>query len=237
MINQTNEFNKSIPNILCDDIIEQFLLEKNINNNFNKNFYIKNENDFIKQNDTINNFFDFKQFEIPKNCLKWNKIENILYKQLLINLKKYKDEILLFINSIKYNDRNYDYNELNVLLNKKIYLKSYYIQEYKAKHSNIFITDYNKINNRYNIITFIYFLNDYDDDDCKIIISNHFSNSDDKNIPVGEKERLSVPSENESVIIKPKKGKLVLFSENMNYQYKYELSKNTIYLITGQLYY
>ena len=43
--------------------------------------------------------------------------------------------------------------------------------------------------------------------------------------------------EKDEIIIKPKKGKLVLFSENMNYQYKYKLSENSIFLITGQLYY
>ena len=220
MINQTFEINKSITNILCDDIISIFLLENNFINKYNKNYFLINDDKIIKMNDSSINYFDFKQFEIPKNSLKWNKIESILYKQLLINLKNYKDEILQFINSIEYNNIYNDYNEFNIFLNNKIFLKSFFIQEYKATNPNIFITDFNKQNSRYNIITFIFFLND--DNNCEIIITNN-------NTGLLEKK--------DEIIIKPKKGKLVLFSENMNYQYKYKLSENSIFLITGQLYY
>ena len=51
-----------LSDFLCDDIIELF-----------------NDND----NDSL---------IIPKHCNKWNKIEKILYRELLINIKKYKNK-------------------------------------------------------------------------------------------------------------------------------------------------
>ena len=85
----------------------------------------------------------------------------------------------------------------------------------KAINDN-FIGKYNFTPNRYNVLTYIFFLND----------------------SYNEHEIILNVSENELYNIKAEKGKLVLFPENKNYPYKCNLSKNNIqYIISGQLYY
>jgi hypothetical protein len=129
MNNKIQEFLNILTFPLCKDIIKLFL--KNKNN--------------IQKNDLIYNYFEF---EIPKNSNIWRKIETILYKQLLIHFKKYK-ELSFKIDSID-NDTN---------LNNILTLDSFVIQEYNATRIDSNIENFNKKLSRYNILTFIYCLN------------------------------------------------------------------------------
>jgi hypothetical protein len=193
MINEALEIENSIPYSLCDDIINMF-------ENAPEDIICKKYKREFPEN------FEFKQLEIPKNTQEWVKIEILLYKQLLININKYKDLV--------FNIKNME-NELNRLLTKRIILTSFNIQKYFTNENDILIEDFNKNHSRYNFLTFVYYLNN--SDKSEICINNL-----DKNVS-----------------IKPKKGKLVIFSENLNYKYKYKMpqKESNLYIITGTFYY
>lgn len=173
------ESNKSLTNILCDTIIEEFEEE---HNEINQNWFI-----------------------IPKKNETWERIERILYKQLLICLNEYKMKLIGEINTN---------NDLILLLNKTLYTKDFIIQ--KLEPSESCISKYYFKPNRYNVLTYVFYLNDIDEGGEVIINVNY------------EKEEL----------IRPKKGFLILFPENIEYPYKLQLpKKHTQYIITGQLCY
>jgi len=195
--NEVIDFNNVIPNILCDEIIKKF------ENSENKSKKYKNK--------TIlsNNSFNFEQFEIPKQDNEWKKIEIMIYKQLLIHLNKYKQQIF-DINNLGTN------NFLNVLFNTNLYLTSYHIQKYSPKENSVYIEDFNKIHSRYNCFTFVYFLNSNDEAEITIDTKNNI-------IPIA---------------IKPRKGNLVIYTENIDnkYTYKLPLLRDNLYINTRQLY-
>ena len=77
--NILNIFENSITELLCEDIIEMFEREKskctiNFDDNKNDNYY--------------------SEFIIPKNDKNWEKIERILYKELLTKVYKYKQNLI-----------------------------------------------------------------------------------------------------------------------------------------------
>ena len=110
------EYKNALSNILCEDIIEKF-------ETFQKNY-----------------------FEIPKNDNEWNKIERILYKQLLININNYKSHIIQHLNNI---------DNINILPNfNNLYTKNLVIE----KH-DIYLIEKNMSYNRYNILIYVFFLN------------------------------------------------------------------------------
>lgn len=192
MSNEIIEFNNIIPKILCDEIIKKF---ENTENTENTEKY-KNK---------TQNVFNFKQVVIPKQNDLWVKIEVLLYKQLLLNLNKYKEQ------NFDINNLN---NEINILLNKKLYTTSFFIQKYVPSENNVYIEDFNKINSRYNCFTFVYFLNTSDE------------------------AEISIESNKKTTTIHPKKGNLIIYTENLNNNYKYKLpsSEKSLYIITGQVY-
>jgi len=128
----------------------------------------------------------------------------MLYKELLIGLNEYKINLL---NNINVN------NELITLLNNELYTKHFCIQ--KIDIGENIINKYNFIPNRYNVLTYIFYLNDI--------------------IHGGEIVFSNVENEN----IKPKLGKLVMFPENINSMYYKCVPplKITQYIISGQLCY
>jgi len=175
------EYNNSLTDIICENIIE---------------FFDEDSNDNI--------------FNIPKYNKKWERIERLLYKELLMRINDYKNKLLQNINLN---------NELLLLLNNELYTKYLSIQKIEVGKNEI-IDKYNFVPNRYNVLTYIFYLNDIDEGG----------------------EVIFIPLENESVetyTIKPKKGKLVLFPENINTcNYKVLLPTNySQYIITGQLCY
>jgi len=166
------EFPNSIPNILCDTIIENY-----------KDNNSETENCFV----------------IPKNHNDWDRIERLLYKELLININKYKIHI---VQNISF-ENNAD---LTMLLNNDLYLKDFIIIKRNAAAANNY-----KTNNRYNILTFVFFLN---------------------NITIGGNINFY------NKLIKPEKGKLVLFPECFNENYNFKLPNDEDqYIVTGQLCY
>ena len=145
-----------------------------------------------------------KLYNIPKNNNEWERIERTLYKELLIAINEYKMNLLKNINL---------HNELVTLLNNELYTKHICIQ--KIDIGENITNKYNLIPNRYNVLTYIFYLNDVVDGG-EIFFSNV-----------------------EYDAIKPKKGKLVLFPENVNsFHYKcLPPNTNTQYIISGQLCY
>ena len=117
------EYNNSLTDMICENIIEQFE-ENNGNNNI---------------------------FNIPKNNKEWERIERLLYKELLMRLNDYKNKLLENINLN---------NELCILMNNELYTKHFSIQKINIGKDEIV---YNFTPNRYNVLTYIFYLNDVDD--------------------------------------------------------------------------
>ena len=180
------EFNNSLTTILCENIIELF--EEDCNNE--------------------------TKFNIPKNNENWKKIENILYKEILIKINNIKNKIILDIN------KNIDFIDL---LNKSLYTKDLCIQKINSEED--IINKYNFIPNRYNVFTYIFYLNDIEGGEIV------FTKFNSKNIINN--------SLNNEIIINPKKGKLIIFIEDINnyYYYKYNIPKESQYIISGQIFY
>jgi hypothetical protein len=114
-MNYICEYKKSIPDMLCNDIIQLFEYQNDKNEcstigGINKN--IKHATDFI----------------IPKNDKKWEKIENFLYRELSNKLKKYTK-----------NEYKKDYTEYSIFDKKNIFTENFMIQKYDKKKENIFI--------------------------------------------------------------------------------------------------
>jgi len=117
---------------LCDDIIEIF-------------------------EETNNNLYEMV---IPKKSKQWEKIEIILYKNLLMKIYEYKNELII-IN--KQQDILKD--DLIFNLNKKLYIRHFKIRKYNNDSEILFI----KNPNRYNLLVFILCLNNNFD----ILINNN----------------------------------------------------------------
>ena len=176
--------------LLFNNIIPKILCDSIINYFDNEKINKKNQNEYLYEN-----------FEIPKKDKKWSKIEIFIYKQLLISLKKYYDTI----RNIKINNNTFD---------NTFQLKSFNIKKYTSSQNDIIINNFDKINNRYNKLTYVFFLNG--DPNASIEITDNF---------------------NEKFIFHPEKDNLLIFPENIDYKYNFKLpNKNdSLYIITGQL--
>jgi hypothetical protein len=161
-------------------------------------------NDIICE--SIIELFEKNIFYIPKNNKEWERIERTLYKEILIGLNEYKMNLM---NNINLN------NELITLLNNDLYTKDICIQ--KIDIGENITNKYNLIPNRYNVITYIFYLNDIKQGGEVVFYNNDMENK----------------------MINPEKGKLVLFPEDINLlSYKCCAPiENVQYIISGQLYY
>jgi hypothetical protein len=186
MSNLIIEYKKTLTSILCEDIIEKFE-ESNEETPINK-------------------------FVIPKNDPEWKKTETIIYKELLIKINEYKSHIIS-------NNTNEETNSILLLLNNSLYIKDFIIQKYtpssdsETKEENMIFKN-NRTNNRYNVISFVYYLNE-PEDGGEIIFNNQTK-------------------------ISPETGKLLLFPENIHYFHKLFLplpNSGPQYIISGQLCY
>jgi hypothetical protein len=178
-------FPKSISDFFCDDVIELYTqhVSFEISNESNKN------NDTIHKNKNKNQMF----LEIPKENETYLKVEKTIYTQLLIKINEYKK--MLF--GKKQSDEK---NELLSLLNKPLYTKSFIISNKYYKY------DYN----RYNAMTYLFFLNDCDG---------------------------SILFENGTSIL-CETGTIVLFPAHIQYKYSFCFpEKEDMYIIQGQLCY
>ena len=152
-MNYICEYKNSIPNILCNEIIKLFETQDNKNEGLticgiNKN--IKDTTDYV----------------IPKNDIKWKKIENFLYKELLNKLNKY----------IKTHSKN-EYDTENVkykIFNQTIKLQNFMIQKYdKNKGKYIYHDDFHSEDIGQRIITFIWYLNNVEEGGNTVFWENY----------------------------------------------------------------
>lgn len=90
-------------------------------------------------------------YNIPKKDPNWEKIERILYKELLIKINDYKTKLLENININ---------NDLILLLNKTLYTRNLTIQKIDCKSEIIEKNHFTP--NRYNAFTYIFYLNTID---------------------------------------------------------------------------
>jgi hypothetical protein len=119
--------------------------------------------DIIKLFEESNN--KDNEMNIPKQSKKWEKIELILYKELLICINNYKNNLI-----INNNQQDKIKNEIINYLNKELYIKNFKIRKYTNNTSEILdIRPSNNNPNRYNFLKFIYCLNE---NNCEIIINN-----------------------------------------------------------------
>jgi hypothetical protein len=131
------EFKNSLSKPLCDEIIEFYETEEdkypgNTFSGINKN--VKDTTDFT----------------IPKNNLKWEKIEKALYKELSLKLKIYFSKL-----NKKYFE---NFNYLNYF--KDTYAKLFLVQKYEKKVGKYIyhVDDYDS-HNDHRIITYLWYLN------------------------------------------------------------------------------
>jgi hypothetical protein len=161
------EYKNKLPVGLCEDIIEKL------------------------DSEIINTPFD-----IPKNNKSWEKIERLIFKQLLIHIHDYKTKLAL------------QTDEIVIDLNNTLFTKHFRIYKNYPNQSTL---PYAITPNRYNVLTYIFFLNDIDFGGELVF---------------------------DTVTIKPKAGKLVLFPYVFEDKYKYiSPVSSSQYLICGQLCY
>ena len=163
---------------LCEDIIERF---EDSNNDDNNDVSLTKV--------------------IPKEAEGWKKIEHKLYLELLKQLFLYKSVLLTSINNI-------ENNKMISLLSNDIYLYDFRVEKYVPSNNTQSEQNRNRENNRHNVITFIYFLN---------------------NISTGGEIVVN------DVKINSKQGTLLLFPDDYNARYNPPCS-NCQYTVTGQLF-
>jgi hypothetical protein len=167
------EYRNTLSHLLCNDIINLFEKYKNDNLNY---------------------------FEIPKKNSVWNKIEILLYRELLNKINNYKNTIM--------NDMNdTDINNIISILNDDLYLNHFLIQKFDISDIKKKIKNNNRNNSRYNILTFILFLNNIES-------GGEFISND--------------------TVIKSEKGKLIIFSDKNNYEFISPIS-DVEYIISGEI--
>jgi hypothetical protein len=113
------KYHKILNNFICQDIIDEYSIIENTE----------------------------KRFKIPKNNVKWENIERLLYKELLIHINIYKNKLLILSSSI-------ENTEMIQSLNTTLFLKDFVIQCVSVNNDFVFSLSYN----RYNVLNFIFCL-------------------------------------------------------------------------------
>ena len=192
------EIKNSIPDTLCKDIITMYELE-NIRypgvtlSGVNQN--IKKTTDMV----------------IPKNDLKWCKIEKILYDELKKSLIQYNT----FISNKLFNmNNNFDNNIDSIHFEtQKLHTESFMIQKYDMQDGKyIYHNDFLAERDKYRVITFLWYLND-----------------------------VNIGGETEfwggKFYVKPEIGKLILFPSSWTYPHRGKMPiSSDKYIITGWIY-
>jgi len=131
----------SIPDLLCDDIIEMFEGEKD---KHSPGLTLSGVKPHIKNTMDMN---------IPKNDPKWQKIEKLLYKELSKAVEIYIKQIRSVIT---------EYEVLDGEMSVDVFMIQKYIkQEGKYIYHNDSNVDYES--HKYRIITFLWYLNDVEE--------------------------------------------------------------------------
>jgi hypothetical protein len=189
------EIPNSLPDALCDDIINMYELEDNKYHGVTfagVNKHVKDTTDLI----------------MPKNNKVWERIETVLYKQLMNGLAEYMKNL----NKDEYSNKK---NTFSLLDNSNLHVDNFMLQKYnkcsgRYTYHNDFANESEK--NRYRVITFIWYLNDVTDG--------------------GETEFFGG-----KINIKPEKGKLVLFPASWAFPHRGKMPlSNDKYIITNWFY-
>ena len=183
--------NNSISKELCADIIDLFEKEDD-------------KYEGVTMGGLDKKVKDTTDFIIPKVSEKWNKISSFLSDELTRNITTYLKQL----------NNNNNNNNLIFFKNKEITVKQFQIQRYIANigkyvyHSD---ADIDVQENKYRIITFLWYLNTVNEG--------------------GETEF------NGNVLVKPEVGKLILFPATWTFPHcgKMPIS-NDKYILTGWIY-
>lgn len=127
------EFENSIPNILCNEIITLFEEETKFSG--------------LTLGGIQKNILDSDDFVIPKNSTTWNKIEIFLHKELSKKLIKYLHTI-----------SSYYSNDYKFLSDSKLYTEMFIIRRY-TKDIGKYVFHIDEHPEKKRIITFIWYLN------------------------------------------------------------------------------
>jgi 2OG-Fe(II) oxygenase superfamily len=143
------EYNSSIPDILCDEIISLYETEEGRYPGVTAsgvNPLIKHTTDFV----------------IPKSSPKWNEIEQFLYKELSRHLKHYLDDITKseYFSPEHNNGRD---TTKNFLKGQQLQVDHFMVQKYKQNegmyiYHDDYSVEYDK--KRFRVITYLWYLND-----------------------------------------------------------------------------
>jgi len=143
------EYKNSIPNILCNEIIQLFES-------------LENEKKEIIVSHANTSFENTNIFIIPKNHEKWKRIELFLYKEMLSKLKKYTNKHTNYI------------NYKNFFGNNQLYAPNFVIQKCgKQKSECQYNDDHGVENSNLKVITFIWYLNTIDEGGDTIFWENY----------------------------------------------------------------
>jgi len=181
--------NKSISKELCADIINLF----------------ENEDDKyegVTMSGLDKKVKDTTDFIIPKVSDKWNKISNFLTDELTRNITAYLKQL------------NNNKNNFIFFKNQEINIKHFQIQRYIENTGKYIYHNDSEIDikeNRYRIITFLWYLNTVNEG--------------------GETEFIG------DILVKPEVGKLILFPSTWTFPHcgKMPISNNK-YILTGWIY-
>ena len=136
------EIKNSIPDELCDDIINMYELE---DNKYGGLVFSGLRKDIKDTTDLI----------ISKNEKRWERVEKILYNTLTNCFAEYMSHM----NKSEYTSNNITYN---LLESNKAYINNFMIQKYeKCKGKYIYHNDFsvNFEKKAYRVVTFIWYLN------------------------------------------------------------------------------
>ena len=140
------EIPNSLPDALCDDLINMYEIE-----------------DYKYKGQTLGgvntSIKDTTDLVMPKNDKVWERTETILYKQLMNGL----DEYMKHLNKDEYSNINYKYH---IFDNSDLHVDCFMLQKYnKCKGRYVYHNDFTNESekNRYRVITFIWYLNDVTD--------------------------------------------------------------------------
>jgi len=146
MVDFIRQYPNSIPNLLCEDIIQLFETEKDKY----KGITINGVNIEIK---------DTTDFIIPKNNITWSNIEMLLYNELYDALKLFKTDI----SKPDYNMNNYN-KTFSFFGNNELFAHTFMVQKYiKGVGKYIYHDDFTKTSKSMRVITFLWYLNDVEE--------------------------------------------------------------------------
>jgi hypothetical protein len=170
---------------------------------------------------------------IPKHSKKWEKIELILYKELLNYIYKYKNNLI--IQSVQQDERK---NLIIQNLNKELYVKRFKIRKYVNNTNEIlFVKPPPNDPNRYNILKFVFSLHlfSFKTPALRAVMSGEGDTDCASSMRNGVKtNNCEIIIENDTILLES--GNLLIFPNDFIYKIKIPITE-TQYIIYGELAY